>query len=229
MLKRITLLAVLVAPLAGAQTFQPGRLVASRDSFDVVYQGRPIGAFVMSLTRTGDNFTFVGDVRIAQMGLTQIDTIVFNATTLAPTLLTTNANMMGQSGATRVTVANGKATGTSQQPSPAGPQTTAIDAAVAPGVIGDGADPLLIQTLDFSEAMAMSYQAFDAKSGRTKTYNLKVVGKEQVTVPAGTMEAWKLELVSDEAATLWVSTAEPRKILMLRLDAQQLEMKRASK
>jgi hypothetical protein len=224
------LLAIVIPAYAGAQTFQPGRLpAASRDSFEVVYQGQPIGTVTMALAKTGDNFIFVGDVRLPRMGLTQLDSIVFNATTLAPSLITNNGSMMGQSGVTRVTVANGKATGTAQQPGPGGMQTRTIDAAVAPGVIGDGVDPLLIQTLDFSDGMSMTYQAFDAKTGKTKPYALKVVGKENVTVPAGTMEAWKIELTSDEVATIWVSTADPKKLVMLRLESAQLELRRASK
>src|SRR4051812_27921729 len=221
------LLAAAIAPVAYGQTFQPGRLAAGRDSFQVVYQGQPIGAFIMALTKSGDNFTFTGDVRLPQMGVNQSDTIVFNATTLAPSLLTTNSQMGGMAGSTRLTVANGKATGSSQQPGPGGMQSLVIDAPIAAGVIGDGVDPLLIQTMDFSDGLSMSYQAFDAKTGKTKNYALKVLGKETVTVPAGTMEAWKISLTSDDAATIWVSTAEPKKLVMLRLDAAQLEMRRA--
>jgi hypothetical protein len=225
---RIVLLLVLaVTSAAQAQTFQPGRLAAGRDSFVVVYQGQPIGAYIMALSKSGDNFTYTGEVRLPQMGVNQSDTIVFNATTLAPTLLTVNSQMGGMAGLTRVTVANGKATGSSQQPGPNGVTSVVIDATLAPGVIGDGVDPLLIQTMDFSDGLTMSYQAFDAKTGKTKPYALKVAGKETVTVPAGTFEAWKIELTSDDAATIWVSTADPKKLVMLRLDSAQLEMRRA--
>lgn len=223
----VLLLALAVAPLAQAQTFQPGRLAAGRDSFEVVYQGQSIGAFVMGLTKSGDNFTFTGDVRLPRMGVNQSDTIVFNATTLAPSLITTNAQMGGMAGVTRVTVASGKATGNSQQPGPGGMTSLVIDAPVAAGVIGDGVDPLLIQTMDFSDGLTMTYQAFDGKTGKTKSYALKVVGKETVTVPAGTFEAWKIELTSDDAATVWVTTADPKKLVMLRLENAQLEMRRA--
>ena len=228
MLKRTALLlAFSVAPL-GAQTFQPGRLPAtSRDSFDIVYQGRPIGAFIMSHAKTGENITLVADARITQMGVTDLDTLVFNATTLAPVLATSNQSMGPMSAIGRVTIANGKATGTVQQPGPGGVQTVPVDVAIPAGTILDGADALLIPTIDFSDGLSVSFKTFDGKSGKTKDYTLKVVGKESVTVPAGTFEAWKTEVTSDETAQIWVSTAEPRKILMLRLESQQLEMKRA--
>lgn len=231
MFKRsVLLLATVVAPL-GAQTFKPGRLPAtSRDSFEIVYQGQSIGTFVMSHAKTGENITLVSDARISVMGgVTDLDSLVFNATTLAP-VLATSAQAMGPMTANgRVTIANGKATGTVQQPGPNGVQTTPVDVAIPAGTILDGADALLIPTIDFSDGLSVTFKTFDGKSGKTKDYTLKVVGKEPVTVPAGTFEAWKTEVTSDEMAQIWVSTAEPRKILMLRLESQQLEMKRTSK
>jgi hypothetical protein len=230
MLKRIALLATFAASAAGAQTFQPGRLPASsRDSFDVVYQGRPIGAFVMAHSRSGDNVTLVTTANIAQMGMMALDTVVFNATTMAPVLFMSSQTMGPMSVGGRVTVANGKATGSMQQPGPAGVQNVTIDATIPAGMAAEGADAILIPTLDFSDGLTVSFQTFDAKSGKPKNYTLKVMGKESVTVPAGTYEAWKTEVTSDEVANIWITTAEPRKIVMLRLEAQQLEMKRASK
>jgi hypothetical protein len=130
----------------------------------------------------------------------------------------------------RVTVTNGKAMGSMQQPGPGGVmQNVAINAAVAPGIVAEGADALLIPTIDFSDGLTVNFQTFDGKSGKAKSYVLKVLGKETVTVPAGTFETWKAEITSDDVAQVWVTTAEPRKIIQLRLEAQQLEMKRASK
>jgi hypothetical protein len=230
MLKRIALLAIAAASTASSQTFQPGRLPASsRDSFEVVYQGRPIGAFVLAHSRTGDNVTLVSTANIAQMGMMALDTVVFNATTMAPVLFMSNQTMGPMSMGGRVTVANGKATGSMQQPGPGGMQNVTIDAAIPAGMAPEGADAILIPTLDLSEALTVNFQTFDAKSGKPKNYTLKVLGKESVTVPAGTYEAWKVDVTSDEVAQMWISTAEPRKIVMMRLEAQQLEMKRASK
>jgi hypothetical protein len=229
MSKRILLLpALAILPMsAGAQPFQPGRLVASRDSFDVIYQGQAIGAFIMNLARTGDNYTFSTEARIPRMGVSETDSLVFNATSLAPSLITNNQSMMGMSAASRVTIANGKATGTVQRPGPGGVQTTAVDAPVAPGTIADGTEAALLPTVDFSEGLTVSFQTFDAKTAQVKTYELKVLGKETVTVPAGTFDAWKTQISSNETVLIWVSTADPKKIVMLRSDAAQMEMRRA--
>jgi hypothetical protein len=233
MLKRIAVLATLVAPIAaGAQSFQPGRLAAaSRDSFEVVYQGQPFGSFVMAHAKAGENVTLVTDIRLPQLGMVEIDSMVFNATTLAPVMYSVAQSAQGMNvGGGRFTVANGKASGSMQQRGRGGMQTLPVDAAIPIGVIVDGTDPLLITTIDFSDALAMNFQTFDGKSGKIKNYTLKVLGKESVTVPAGTFDAWKTEVSGDgEVFQVWVSTAEPRKLLMMRIEAQQLEMKRASK
>lgn len=228
MFTRIAVLVAMTPLAAAAQTFQPGRLAAtSRDSFDVVYQGQPIGAFVMSHTRAGDNVTFITEARIAQMGVTEVDTIVFNATTLMPVLMTNNQSMQGMSMAGRVTIAEGKATGTIQQPGAGGIETMPVSATIAAGVIADGAEALLIPTLDFSDQMTVNYKTFDHKAGRTKDYSLKILGKETVTVPIGAIESWKAEITGDDTVQVWVSTADPKKVVMLRLASAQVEMKRA--
>jgi len=47
--------------------------------------------------------------------------------------------------------------------------------------------------------------------GKEKLYRMKVAGVESVTVPAGTFEAWKLEIASAEgdpgSQTIWVDKA----------------------
>ena len=230
MRKSLLLLAAIALPTVAQAQFQVGRLPASaRDSFDIVYQGQPVGSFVMAHSRTGDNVTLTTVANIAMMQMTALDTVVFNATTLAPVLFMSRQSQGPVSIGGRVTVANGKATGSMQQPGPAGIQNVNVDASVPTGIAAEGADALLIPTLDLSEGLTVNFQTFDGKSGKPKSYTLKVIGKESVTVPAGTYEAWKTEVSSDDVAQIWVSTAEPRKIVMLRLGTQQIEMKRASK
>jgi hypothetical protein len=213
-----------VPAFAAAQTFQPGKLPAtSRDSFDIVYQGQTMGAFVITVNKTGDNITMVGEARLPRMGVQETDSIVFHGTTLAPISFVNNQSMQGTSGTSRVTVANGKATGTVQRSG----QSIPIDAQVAPGVIADGAEVAMLPTLDLSEGLAMTFQTFDGKQAKTKTYQVKVGARETITVPAGTFDAFKVELTSDENVTMYISADQPRKIVLVRLETAQMEMRRA--
>ena len=226
MRKIIALLLAVAAPAAAQQAFQPGRLVASRDSFDVVFQGQPVGGFIMSLAKSADNFTLAVDIRLPAMGLVQTDTVVFHGISLAPVLITSGQTMMGQSATTRVTVAGGKASGTAQRPGPGGIQTSRVDVTVPPGVIAEGAEAALIPTLALSQDLIHNFDTFDAKTGKTTSYKLEVLGKESVTVPAGTFETWKVQLTGGEGLTGWVTTADPKKIVQLRVESAQMEMRR---
>lgn len=228
MRKLLGLLLATATPAAAQQTFQPGRLPAtSRDSFDVVFQGQTVGAFIMALAKTGDNFTLVIDARLPSMGVQQLDSVVFHGTSLAPVLATTSQSMMGQTANTRISVASGKATGTAQRPGPGGVQTATVDVPVPAGIMAEGADAVLIPTLDLSQDLSHSYQTFDPKTGKTTSYKLDVLGKETVTVPAGTFETWKVQLTGNESTLAWITTAEPKKLVMMRLEAAQMEMRRS--
>ena len=223
------LLALLLFPLAAdAQKFLPARLPdAARDSFDIVYQGQAVGAFLMSVSRTGETVTLVGEARIPRMRVQEIDSVVFHAASLAPISFANHQTIAGASGSSRVTVVNGKATGTVQRPGPNGVQTIAVDAVIGAGVLADGAEVALLPTLDMSEEATISFQTFDAKTATTKTYEAKVGPRESITVPAGTFDAWKVDLTSDASVTIYISFAEPRKIVLIRLEEAQMEMRRA--
>jgi hypothetical protein len=215
---------------AAAQMFQPAKLpAASRDTFQVLMQGQPFGTFVITLSQAGGNYTFAGEANLTQMGMVSYDSVTFNATTLAPVAMSSRMSMQGMSANTSVTVSGGKATGTAQQPGPAGIQSVAIDAPIAAGVIGDGSDFVLLPTVALAEGYSGSFQVFDPKSGATKTSEIKVLGKETVTVPAGTFETFKVQLASNETATLYITTAEPRRIVMARIEGPGIEMRRINK
>jgi hypothetical protein len=213
---------------AEAQGFQTGRLPAtSRDSFEVMYQGQAIGAFILSLNRTGDNFVLVGDARLPRMSVSELDSVVFNGSTGAPVSMVNISSMQGVGGVSRTTVTNGKATGTAQRPGPGGLQTVNIDATIGAGVLADGVEVALLSTIDISDGLTLNFQTFDAKAGTTKSNTLKILGKETVTVPAGTAECWRVEMTSDETVEFLVSAAEPRRIMLIRFAAAGLEMRRA--
>lgn len=58
---------------------------------------------------------------------------------------------------------------------------------------GAGAS-MMLATLPLKEGYSTTYRNFDLMKQQTKAYTLTVVGKESVTVPAGTFEAYKVEV-----------------------------------
>lgn len=77
-------------------------------------------------------------------------------------------------------------------------------------VFGDGAGDFdVLATLPLAEGYAISYRTLDLEKQKLKLKNLKVVGLESVTVPAGTFEAYKVEITSAEneadKTTVWIA------------------------
>jgi hypothetical protein len=66
-----------------------------------------------------------------------------------------------------------------------------------------------ISCLPLAEGYSTTYRNFDLQKQAVKLMQLKVTGVEKVTVPAGTFDAYKVEITSADGSadkeTLWVS------------------------
>jgi hypothetical protein len=64
----------------------------------------------------------------------------------------------------------------------------------------------------------LTYRNFDVQKKKPQLKQLKVVGTESVTVPAGTFDAYKVDIVAadndSDKATVWIDKAS-RKVLKL--------------
>jgi hypothetical protein len=69
--------------------------------------------------------------------------------------------------------------------------------------------PQAIACLPLEEGYSVTYRNFDVQTQKVKLMQLKVAGSESVTVPAGTFNAFKVEISSAEGgpdrATMWVA------------------------
>jgi len=69
--------------------------------------------------------------------------------------------------------------------------------------------PEVIACLPLAEDYVTSFRNFDLQKHRSKLMQLKVVGVERVTVPAGTFEAFRVELApadgGPERSTVWIA------------------------
>jgi hypothetical protein len=78
-----------------------------------------------------------------------------------------------------------------------------------------------IACLPLAEGYSTTYRNFDVQKQKEKLLQLKVVGTESVTVPAGTFDAFKVEVTSADGGndhqTLWIAkdSRKPVKISMI--------------
>jgi dipeptidyl aminopeptidase/acylaminoacyl peptidase len=75
----------------------------------------------------------------------------------------------------------------------------------------------VIAALPLADGYTTTFRNFDIMSQKAKARALKVVGSEKVTVPAGTFDAWKVEITpadggTGETTTVWVDKATRRPV-----------------
>ena len=89
--------------------------------------------------------------------------------------------------------------------------------AVDPGgaLFADGAGAFeVIASLPLADGYSLSFRNFDLTKQKAQIKQLKVVGTESVTVPAGTFDAYKVEVVDTgndaDKQTVWIDKANRR-------------------
>jgi len=98
-------------------------------------------------------------------------------------------------------------------------QAKTIDADPGGALFADGAGTYeVIASLPLGDGYSLSYRNFDVMKQKPQMKQLKVVGSENVTVPAGTFDAYKVEIVSADndadKQTVWIDKGT-RKVLKI--------------
>jgi dipeptidyl aminopeptidase/acylaminoacyl peptidase len=106
-----------------------------------------------------------------------------------------------------LTFEGGKATGTMAM----GGQSKPVSVDLGGPLFGDGpAGFLALAVLPLADGYTTTFRNFDVQKQKVALKQLKVTGTEDVTVPAGTFKAFKLEITSADgdpgSTTLWVAT-----------------------
>jgi dipeptidyl aminopeptidase/acylaminoacyl peptidase len=99
----------------------------------------------------------------------------------------------------------------------AGGQSRPIAADLSGALFADGAGAhQVMATLPLAEGYTTTFRNFEVQTQKVKLMQLKVVGVESVTVPAGSFEAFKLDITSAEGdpgqTTVWVAK-DSRKVV----------------
>ena len=94
-------------------------------------------------------------------------------------------------------------------------QTVPVDAALAAPLAVEGSSLYLgLGTLPLAEGYRAQFAGFDSQTLQPVTYTVEVTGSEAVEVPAGTFDAWVVQLTQGDGSgggngTLWVSRERP--------------------
>jgi dipeptidyl aminopeptidase/acylaminoacyl peptidase len=94
-------------------------------------------------------------------------------------------------------------------------QTTPIDTDPGGALFADGAGAFeVLASLPLADGYSLSFRNFDVQKQKPQIKQMKVVGTESITVPAGQFDAYKMEIVAaDNEAdkqTVWIDKASRR-------------------
>lgn len=214
-----------LAPKAAAVAFDRAQVVSRRDSFVVSVQGSPFGYLTAETAMSGDSMTYVEETVIAAAGMRQRTVVQFDPATLDTKVVEQTGSMMGQALDIRLTYQGDRVKGRAQTPAPgaAAPKVTEIDTALAPGTMDINALQPLVVALPLAEAASITFTAFEASENVMRTLTAKVSGVQDVTVPAGTYSAFRVELSGgQQPIVMYVSRDTPRRLLKLEVVGQPL-------
>ena len=178
-----------------------------------------MGLAVLSLSREAANDRYVVDLSIQGGMVAQHYDVLFNATTLMPVSQLATMTIQGATLNTRVSIANGRATGTAQDPGPTGIVSSNVNLAVPPGTVDDQVLGALVLTLPLAEGYKTTFTSLGLMPAEVRTNEVSVLGKETVTVPAGTFETYRVLVHSRDDATMFVTTASPHRIVLVRVSS----------
>ncbi|HEV7387721.1 MAG TPA: alpha/beta fold hydrolase [Gemmatimonadaceae bacterium] len=169
-------------------------------------------SMAMDLTRTVKDSS--GAWLVTETAVLPMGTMSDEATLDKGTLLLRKRVIHQGPAVVQVSFADNKATGTMSMNG----QDRPITADIGGSLFADGAGASdVIGTLPIADGYTTTFRNFDIMSQKVNPRQLKVVGSEKVTVPAGTFDAWKIEITpadggTGESTTLWVDKASRRAV-----------------
>ena len=201
-------------PTGGPVAFDRSQIVARSDSFQALVQGNPFGSQVTTVQTSGDSIVFTEATTLGPM-VAQRTTVVLSAADFGMRRTDQTGTIQGQQAEIHLVYANGRVKGSAIVPQAGGtPKTVPVDTTVPAGAIDDNAISLLVAALPLAEGKSFSLNVFSSGEGVTKVATIKVAGVENVTVPAGTFSAYKLEISGMQLpVVMHVSVDAPRRLL----------------
>lgn len=220
----------LTAPAPAGPALDLAALAATRDSFAVMFQGQALGWQVTELTRTAEGIQFVEETRIATFIQQRTEVAMDAAAGLRS--VTQRGQMQGTATTIDITVQDGRATGTSATPQPPTGEvrSLAVDVALPANTLDDNTVTAMTSAMPWAANARFTLSVFGAGEGKVQPVTMAVTGTESVTVPAGTFEAYRVEMTGGSSpVTLFVTTAAPHLVVKIAPAGQPIEVVLASR
>ncbi len=204
-----------LAPPAAPVALDTAQLRPRTDSSQVVVQGKPLGFAVADITHVGDSVVYTEHASMGGGVFDQRTTVVFSATDAAARRLDQVMIRQGTKVEAHLVYADGRVKGNSLVPQADGSvQQFPIDTAVPPRIVDENVAPFVGSSLVLAPGQTLRLPVFTPSEVVTKVLTFKVGQPEAVVVPAGTFQAYRVEVTGSKVPlVLYVTMDSPHRVV----------------
>lgn len=191
-----------LVPREASVDFDLSVLVPIELSYSVLLQGNAMGEASRTLERVEGGWELRSETVLGPQTIVQSVRV---DESLGFVEARSEAGMAGQSMTLEATREGGRIVGAAS----AMGQEQAIDFEVSDDAVVADALELAVWATELTEGLVIELPVAVLQTGTSENVTLEVVGLEEVTVPAGTFEAWRIEISGSQPQTLWVMREAP--------------------
>lgn len=193
-------------------TFDTGSIAPFADSLVTFINGQQRGWHRYTLIRTASGFTYTDEFALgSQMSRTTRLTLSPRMAVLTDTV---TGQQFDQPVQTTIRFEGQRVTGWVQSAPPGTPGRFAVDTVLPTGAFDGAALMALLPLLDWRTGAVYHLTIFDAEDRNITTQTLRILGVEDVTVPAGTFSAFRAILTTTQSpVVVWYTRARPHHLL----------------
>ena len=203
-----------MAPVAAAVPWDATRLEEGVRRYELRFNGNLVGSVTYRMEREGDAWLATTTVSQA-MGGGQETVLVFDATDFTPRSLRQNPLAAGLGVEVDLAVVEGRIVGQANLPAPLGGARDVNHP--LNGLLFPGMDEFAMAASELAEGVRFRIPYLDVVQGQAIMLDVRVIGREQVEVPAGSFDTWKVEVGTAQGTLTLFLRAEGPHVLVKQL------------
>ena len=200
---------------AGPVALDAAQFAPHTDSSSVMLQGKAVGYTVSDVRRSRDSLLYVERSSLGSGTFEQRTTVLLDPADGSVRQVDQVTTQQGQKAETHLSYAGGRVKGQSAAPQQDGSiKRYDIDTVLPPGTVDENAVPFVVPALPLAAGKAFTLSFFTPSENAQKTLTFKVGAPENVTVAAGTFQAYRIAVTGSRVPfTMYVTTETPRRVV----------------
>lgn len=201
---------------ASAEHFDYARVAPATLTYQVSFQGNPVGSQTVTLAKEGEGWTRSNDLMFGPLHQALVTRFGPGFTALSHTETVSGP----ATGTATVALTGGRFRGEAKLPPQMGGEKT-YDVAAVPGAVLEGMDEVMLGVADLAQGKTIAIPQFNTGTGGVDAVTFRVTGVEPVTVPAGTFPAFRVEVAGkQQPIVMWLRQAAPHVPLKYEVTGQ---------